>query len=362
MKKIGILTFHWADDFGAMLQAYALKTCIENLGCSVQIIPYSKKDFVGRYWLWPYASFSGKPCGLKGINQYRTFRKNLKHFSFFLTKRSKMRRFRKHFLCHNINTSRIRKLKLSSYDRIFIGSDQVWNPELTVGVNEIYWGNFEKKPDAKVFSYAASIGSDNLSSAEKELISSYVNNFEAITVREKASIPMLRELTSKNVEDMPDPTLLCTKNDWECLYRKKEFSEQPEKYIVLHSTEHNSKMTSYVQKLHEETGFKVIDIREDSPNDPLDFLNIMAHAEYVVTNSFHGTVFSILLERQFVSFSHSNKNTRLKDLLENTGLSDRLSPDHSTETIYSSIDWPSVNFKVDNLREKGITFLQKALV
>lgn len=119
-------------------------------------------------------------------------------------------------------------------------------------------------------------------------------------------------------------------------------------------------MIRYAELLEEKSGKIVRDVRK-APYGPAQFLDAMSEADYVVTNSFHGTVFSILLERQFVVFAHSEKNARLKDLLESLGLSDRLAETHELETIDRSIDWFEVKRNLIALRQNGEKFLSENL-
>lgn len=361
MKKIGILTFYWANDLGAMLQAYALKECLNKQGFDASIIPYSKKEFTGRYLLWPYMSTDGKTCGFKGVGQYSMFKANLKNMDVFYKKKRRMADFRRHFLTDKTPKSDSKRLGLEKYDAILVGSDQVWNPELTIGLDDVYFGNFDKKQNCRVISYAASFGKESLSENEGPALGRLLDeNFYAVSLREKSAVPFTQKVTKKKVVDMPDPTLLCTRENWLELSKRSECSIG-ERYFIYHSTQENNAMKEFASKLSKQTGLKMIDIRRDIPAGPLEFLSLMSKAECVVTNSFHGTVFSILLERPMAVFAHKDKNARLSDLMDNLGLSDRLGFNHEVEDILKPIDWEKVREQLEFQRNKGIDFLKTTI-
>lgn len=364
MKKIGILTFHWADDFGAMLQAYGLKKYLMDHGFDVTMIPYSNNNLEGRYRFLPkHIGYKYRKLFIGDYDIWEMLR-NVKHFRTFVQKRSNMRAFRTKYLTKKRSISKLDKLNTDSFDVIIIGSDQVWNPELTLGLDDAYVGRFPLKENGKVISYAASFGKETLEAKIGEELGACLDRyFAAVSLREKSSIEFLQQYTAKNLIHVPDPTLLNPAEVWKEIIREnkhKKFADDKKGYIVYHGTEFNPNMIRYAELLEEKSGKIVRDVRK-APYGPAQFLDAMSEADYVVTNSFHGTVFSILLERQFVVFAHSEKNARLKDLLESLGLSDRLAETHELETIDRSIDWFEVKRNIIALRQNGEKFLSENL-
>lgn len=357
-KKIGILTFHWADDFGAMLQAYGLKYTLEDMDCKVDVVPYANRNLVGRYWLFCWIGERTDTQKKSGRWNKSRSKSNLKNFSHFHRKRRAMKQFRRKFLTTKAGKSRERFLKLKKYDAIVIGSDQVWNPEITVGIDSMYFGNFAKKSDAKTIAYAASLGKERLEPEDGKHIGALLDkNFDFVSVRENSSIPFLKEYSEKDILAMPDPTLLCNCSVWEKLTCNPGVAEP---FVLFHTTETNEEMLGFAKGLCEKHGLKFINARELAIG-PSGFLWLVEHAEYVVTNSFHCLVYSILFHKCFFIFSHSNKNARLKDLLENTGLTDRIAEHFTDEIALQEPDWAKVDACLLSLQSKGKAFLETVL-
>lgn len=360
-KRLGILTFHWADDFGAMLQTYGLKSYLHGLGYRVEVVPYSNSNLEGRYRFLPkQVAEKNRTCFIGDYNVRKMLR-NIKHFKRFYEKKRNMNYFRRKYLTNNRNSSRPEKLRTELLDVLIIGSDQVWNPELTIGLDPVYMGRVPLKEGARVISYGASFGSEGLTQeAGKELGALLERDFAAISVREKSAIPFLSQFVTKEIVAVPDPTLLADRSVWDCLLqepKREAVRKLPDRYIVYQSTEHNEKMIQFARELGRLYGEPVYDIRR-LPNGPIQFLQMMAGAHFVVTNSFHGTVFATLFEKQFVTFAHSDKNARLRDLLQELGLEDRLAETHEVSRIEKPVCWEQVRSRIRAFQGTGEAFLR----
>lgn len=362
MGKIGILTFHWADDYGAMLQAYGLKSYLETTGNDVTIIPYSNSNLHGRYRFLPkHVGYKYRKLFIGDYDIWEMLR-HVKHFRSFVTKRRNMRTFRCHFLGVKHSTDNINRLQPEKYDSIIIGSDQVWNPEITIGLDPIYTGNFTRSKTCKLIAYAASLGGDKLDEVSMvNLGRSISDEFDAVSLREQTAINSLSAYTDKSLVSVPDPSFLPDATLWyDTINNGVKNSHLPEHYIVLYRTEYNNGMDNYASELAKNKGLPIIDIHRKKYG-PLEFLDAIAHADYVVTNSFHGTVFAIIYERKFIVFSHSNKNARLADLLAGLGLDLRLNNLHEIGDIDGEIDWESVHSKTAVIRQTGRKFLNSQI-
>lgn len=364
---IGILTFHWADDYGAMLQAYALKRYLEKLsGKKVEIIPYAPVKLTGRYWLCPVAGVH-KNGKIQYFFMRSQFRRNISFLRKFLKRRKSMREFRYRYLTRETLIKKADKLFIKNYDWVFVGSDQVWNPEITVGLDDAYIGNV--KENCKFVSYGASFGNDTLSETYCcEFIEAICHNFSAISLREKSAVPFVKSFFHGKVTDVLDPALLLTRKEWEEIGK----ASWKKNYILYVYTEYNKQMVQYLQNLSIKLKKKVIQLTMPWPGQktdwidfeieggPLEYIGFFKNADFVVTNSFHGLVFSVLMEKQFLIFSHSNKNVRIENLVEKLNLKQNLIeygriPDE--EEILKEIDWECVEKLLEKERAHSTIFI-----
>lgn len=370
---IGILTFHWADDHGAMLQAYALKHCLEKAGrAKAEIIPYASVRLEGRYWIFPVI---GREEGNKIKYNFwrRKFTVNMYYLRSFFKRRKQMRAFRRRYLTRGRAVRKADRLSFGKYAFIFVGSDQVWNPEITVGLDDVYIGNVKEKGDCKWVAYGASFGGGSLPAKyEKEFSEAVGRNFTAVSLREKSAVPFVERFFHGNVTDVLDPVFLLGQKEWE------QILELPARqdYILYIYTEYNEQMELYLQELSVELKKKVVQLsmpwqrrRAHWPElaieaGPSEYLGFFKNAAYVVTNSFHGMAFSILMEKKFLVFSHSNKNARMEDLMEKLDLGARLvergrMPAKSEMT--EEIDWKHVKALLDRERRRSVGFIENSL-
>lgn len=370
---IGILTFHWADDYGAMLQAYALKQCLEKAGrTEAEIIPYASVRLEGRYWLVPVIGREVRDK-IKYNFGWRKFTVNMYYPRSFLKRRKQMRAFRRRYLTRGRAVRKADRLSLGKYAFIFVGSDQVWNPEITVGLDDVYIGNIKEKGDCRWVAYGASFGGNSLPAKyEKGFSAAVGRNFTAVSLREKSAVPFAERFFHGNVIDVLDPVFLLGREEWE---RIMELPARQD-YILYIYTEYNEQMELYLQELSMELKKKVIQLsmpwqrrRAHWPElaieaGPSEYLGFLKNAAYVVTNSFHGMAFSILMEKKFLVFSHSNKNARMEDLMEKLDLGARLvergrMPAKSEMT--EEIDWEHVKALLEGERRRSVGFIENSL-
>lgn len=371
---VAILTFHWADDYGAMLQAYALKYCLEKFSKEqVEIIPYSPVRLEGRYWLFPITGREEED-EVRYFFMKSRFKKNISFFFKFLRRRKSMRSFRKQYLTWKPAVRKADMISLKKYSVIFVGSDQVWNPEITVGLDDAYTGNIKEKGDCKCVSYGASFGTDVLPERYHARFKGTVcKNFSAVSLREKKAVPFVKRFFSGYVTDVLDPTLLLERKEWE------QIANLPKQhgYILFVYTEYNKQMVQYIKGLSAQLKKNIIQLsipwtgqETDWVNlklegGPSEFIGFFQNAGYVVTNSFHGTAFSVLMEKNFLTFSHSNKNVRIENLLEKVGLKSRLIERGrvpSKNEILKKIDWICVRKLLEEEKWYSVQFIKKFLL
>ena len=205
---VGILTFHWADDYGAMLQAYALKRQLELLGERAELIPYAPVKLTGRYWLCPVCA-DRRPEGLHYyLNRYMLAR-HLSMGGSFWRRRQKMRAFRRTYLTARPSIRRAADISLAPYKTVFVGSDQVWNPDITVDLDDAYVGGIPRRGDCRLAAYAASLGGNPLLPEDREKLAKCVGGgFSAVSLRERTDADWVEKLIGRPVRDVLDPVLL----------------------------------------------------------------------------------------------------------------------------------------------------------
>lgn len=346
MKKIGIITLHFSINYGAVLQCAALIKKMESLGNKAEAIDYVP-EYLERYWKsWKSPIYACK-CqkAYCGKNVLKTFVKLSKAFWRTLwenrnyierkKKENKFEDFKKKYIpLSRVRFSTAAELNAGQfdYDCMITGSDQVWNPTFTNNkFDEAYFLNFGTSHSKKI-AYAASAGISGNEAFYKQLVEN-TKNLDAISVREKSLAEEMQKAGAKNVVSVIDPTLFLTGSEWEELETPKEGIN--EKYILIYCLAQHEEFVRILDKLHSRMELKIIDIspkgvqgdyiwKHDTTCGPDEFLWYIHHAELVLTNSFHGTVFSVLYEKKFITVADEKTGSRMKDLLYEIHLDDRL--------------------------------------
>ena len=366
MNKVGILTFHCADNCGAMLQAYGLKYYLMEKKMDVEIVNYEPPFMAGRHWWIPYIpSESIVRSLIWGFSGWRT---HLKRGTSFFEQRCNMKRFRKKYLIKKEQKKVIFafQLKYLPYQSYIVGSDQIWNPDITCGLRRAYFGAFKNRNKKKVIAYAASIGSASLPEEYNKEFSELIKYVDSISVREESSIPYIKRFYAKDVLAVPDPVFLLKKKSWE----KIEKLPDEGGYIVVCITEKNNKLLNYVKELSESYGLPVIkiengiemedeDFKVDRTVGPSEYLGYIHKANFVVTNSFHMIAFSIIYQKKFVAFQHSHAGERITNLLKWCELENRLYQDGKKVKIDDTIDWSKVGERVEMSVKTAKQFLRE---
>ncbi len=349
--KVGILTFVNTVNFGASLQAFALQEMIESFGMQAEVIQYVNQDIEN-------AEKNKGKISLKGLLKKFVMGKELKN------KAEKFRVYEeKQIHAGSLLTSQNTVEVNQMYDFFITGSDQVWNTKLT-HTDWTYFLNFVQDNSKKI-SYAPSFGNIPLPEEKYEQTAKYLNEIQALSVREASGAELIHSLTGKNAEVVLDPTLLLAREDWE---RYCEFVPPIKKYILVYFPHDKKKTFAFVDKLKEKTGLPVVYL-SISPRkqagtktiydaSPEEFLGWMLYADYVVTGSFHGTAFSLNLEKQFF-YEPSGKGSRIDNLVHLTGTENR-SIDNA-EVMENIIDYEPVREKLSVEREKSKKWLKNAL-
>ena len=366
MKKIGIITFYRAHNYGATLQAYALEKILEEKEYDVKFINYINYEIDKQYKILKIDKRNILTIFKSIISSIIYFYKNKKRFNNF-----------NNFIKKNLKIvgkyNSVNELKSSppELDCYITGSDQVWNPDITNGLSDAYTLNFG--PDGvNRISYAASIGKSSLGQEDYKTKLSKLNY---ISVREKTAKDLLEPVLNRKIEVVLDPTLLISGEEWEEYFDLR--NNVNEKYILAYYVEENEEYKKIVNELSRKTNLKVINFEKRDKHNyvnfmksaytegPEEFVRLIKNAEYIVTTSFHATVFSILFHKRFFVVPHKTTGSRVTDLIDKLHIKNR---------IYYTVDEfkAYTNYKEDmdytesdeiflDERKKSINFLKKAI-
>ena len=318
--KAGILTFHRANNYGAVLQAAALQKYISDNICECEIINFMPNNAVP-----PKATIIHKILHYvkSGIFLKQTIMSNAsaKKFDDF---RKKYMRISENVYWGDINIDNANL----DYDLLISGSDQIFNTTLT-GNSHAYYLNFTNK--IPKISYASSFGRDDITEEEKNLIKNELPKFRAVSCREGSGVSIIKNLCGINPELVVDPVFLLNRHRWENMVSVKKINK---KYILTYLMEENAEINKLSKDLSQKTGLPVYVIIGGKTKNyfgkkltglgPNDFLSTIKNAEYVITNSFHGTAFSIIFGKKFYCFAHSKRNARLENIMNLIGQKDKL--------------------------------------
>lgn len=360
MKKVAILTIHIGINFGSILQTIASYQTVKQLGYEPIIINYiPERATLKRYIKGAFSS----PA-------------RLARRCIFLPVYLKYHTIYRRYLAHYVELSSpiydtdnfIDKCPKS--DVYLVGSDQVWNSQHNEGFNGRYFFEGVDK-DAYKIAFCSSFGREKIDAEEQTKVKSLLAGFKAISVREDSGVDILNKIGIKS-EQLIDPTFLFTKEIWG-KYASQRIEKEP--YVLVY-TPYNTVNASIIygsaRNLADKYGLKVVTFswkakRESLADrtvlfaDPGDFLSLMLHADYVITNSFHGTAFSINLNKQFWVFQPSAFSTRIESILKLTGLRDRMLMGKITNNDIMRIDYKDINTILESERKKSINFLKNAL-
>jgi hypothetical protein len=327
MKRVGILTFHCAHNYGAVLQCYALQKFLESSGCEVEIIDHQIPSLLDVY----------KPICWRFIYRKNPIKllKNVFHaIRYYLVNRARYNSFNK-FSNQYLNCQPVETIHTNPYDVIIVGSDQVWNPQLTNGYDPFYWGSFGRPKGTKLISYAASMY-DIWSEDQDERVCELLQNFDAISVREeKVQKKIMQVIPGREIRKVVDPIFLLSDEQWTNV---ASIPSEKKAYLLLFQVERVKKSEEIAKRIATDLNLSIIYLsakadRINTPSvvasSPADFVGLFKHASFVVCTSFHGTAFSILLHKQFVSVkTNTPKDARVEGLLDSLGLSKRFISDY----------------------------------
>lgn len=350
--KIEILTYHRAHNYGAVLQCYALKSYLNSLGHSTIVVDYKPSYFHYGLFVW-YKWLS--------INPFKMIKKIKKQCHTFHISKKRYEAF-DHFINDYIAPQKVNLNKEHNDIDIFVfGSDQIWRKN-GESFDPIFWGDFCAAKHAKLISYAASMGRSSLSDAEQYQVSSWLKNFSLILVRENSLKDLLAPLTKMKVEVVVDPTLLLSQQQWDKIAVKPKHKRP---YVLVYQVIEHPSALAIAKEAAKELGADIIEIASKVKSiknehqmifdaSPCEFLGWISSASFVVTTSFHGTAFSIIYRRPFLSIKqHKSSDLRISSILENFNLLDRFVDSNNWTWTHKYLESPNPWTKfIDNSKEQ----------
>lgn len=365
--RIGIITIQKCDNFGADLQAYALGAKLRSLGYDAENIDYlfykhpRHEDGKGE-----------KPIfKLSIVNRAKEFLfpivsalKNLNRRSIIKARRARFAAWTNRYLRCGSEYRSVASLYADPprYDVYMVGSDQVWNPRM--GSNILpYFLDFAPK-NARCVSYAASFGISELPAEAFYKFKQLLRRFSAIGMRERIGGNIVSAMAlGVEVKHVVDPTLLLGAQEWEKVaIRPVEISDEP--FLLLYDLILSEETVALARRWANERGLRIVRVG-DGAYGPGEFVWLFAHAECVVTNSFHGTSFAINNRKPFFSVVPQGMQnvSRIESLLDVLGLSERMIPANDCDCfdLESGIEWKVVSAKLDEIRNESLSFLLRAI-
>ncbi len=253
----------------------------------------------------------------------------------------------------------------SEYEKVCIGSDQIWNPEL----ENFYYSYAQFQDSNKVFSYAPSFGVSEFDKKYLQEIKKGLENVSNISVREEKGADIIKEITGREAEVLVDPTMLLKVEQWNNVLKEPIRKPKKEFVMVYFLGNYSKERRKYIKKFAKENNLEIVelgqvDLKKYFCTDPAEFLYFVKNAKIILTDSFHGAVFSILYSRPFYVLKREDKLTsmssRIETLLKRFELQGRMLKDY-TQEIVLDIDYTHVDEILKGEREKSDKYLRKAL-
>jgi hypothetical protein len=366
--KISVITLHTVKNYGSVLQTYATQSKLEQMGAEVEFVDYWRENNLGKNsinWVLSLSErWNRNPLTrliYKAV-KYPSLWKGTITFGRFVKR-------------HIILTPR-RYLTLSELakdppvaDLYCTGSDQVWNSTWNGGVEKPYFLDYVPE-NKKRIAFAASFGKTELDSKERKTAIPLLQKYSKISVRESSGVRILEKMGISHAVQIMDPTLLLCEKDWKKLTAKRKTRQE---YVLIYQLNPNKDFDNYAKRVAKKKKMRLIRVSTEychafRPGHLVwcpsveNWLSLFYYADFVLTDSFHGTAFSIIFKKQFAVIYPPKYFDRLKNILDLTGLENRVVGDYENfSPIREKIDYRPVNEILARERAKADAFLKEAL-
>lgn len=360
-KRIGIISYNIHCNFtnyGSALQSWALNYVIKKMGYFSKLVDYCPYILKDKDPLNPFKNMWDKDDESRLMCELTmpAIKKNYKKFDGFYNAQFVKT---KPYIPENFNDISV------EVDSFVCGSDTIFCPD-EFGIDDGYYANFSCMKNNAV-AYAASFGDPHFTKEGLETLNGRLKNFKALGLRENLMIPYVKRHTKVPVQKVLDPTLLLRAEDFDKITAEKQLAEP---YVLLYARRYNPKMEVFAEKIASENNLRIVEISLRANNSEKghvmrydagveEFLSLVKHAKFVVTNSFHGMIFSVQFLKPFVIFSREQCDTKIIELLDMFGLSDRMLV--TGEEKYKEIDYAKVHSNLCNARKESLNFLKMEL-
>lgn len=390
--KIGIITFVKCDNYGAELQAYALQKKLNLLGYDAEVVDLEKEQGVLESSFSTYKNAITnryKQFGiLKGTLSIISLIKNklsekIAHKNNIAKINERHKIFERFFNTHIKHSDRfykieeMRHIQSLPYDVMIAGSDQIWNYMQTKYL-DVFFLMMANRWNAKKISYAASFSVNSIPDSKKDLYRNYIKNMDAISVREIDGLDIVKSCSDSNATLVLDPTLLLSRKEWVNYVAKKDYLPDNKKYVVIYTLSGSHYIYTLAKSIAKDLNVEVINIKlgascikeqngiiNITDAGPQEFISIFDHAAYVITDSFHGTAFSINFNIPFTTLLNpvSNINSRALSILKLTNTESRLIYDNGSVKKPDSLNlnYEPINETINKLREYSIKFIKESI-
>lgn len=383
VKKVGVVACYSNYNYGSMLQAYATLVALEKQGYECEFINYQKKPtflekvrfvprFLNKYLMKEKWRLLDKRIR---ISRYSEIKKGDQ------MRKAAFRRFGERYYNGKISDPYVgyKALKTSpdAYDAILVGSDQLWFP---AGLPTNFYNLMFVPENKRKIAYSTSFGVTEIPFYQISRTKQFLNRIDFLSVREKSGQELIKKLTGRDAKVVLDPTLLLSKEEWADAISDTNVIEG--EYIFCYLLGSNEQHRSAVKELAQKTGLRIFDmphIDEFVPGDlefadehlfdvdPAQFVNLIRHAKYVCTDSFHCCVFSIIHHKQFIAFDRysdalmASRNSRIANLCEICGLESRRYKGKVFEQILEDVDFDRAEKNLAEKRKESFEYLREGL-
>jgi len=374
LKKVGIVTICDYKNYGNRLQNYASQETIKSLGFDVRTItniPIQREKLANRKII-KYKSASIKEI-YDSIKRKLILKFNKKSWTELQNQKiNNFKEFTKKYISETeyiISVNNIPLEKLEEFDYFVAGSDQVWNPNYRLG-SSIDFLTFA--PGNKRIAYSPSFGVSEIPEKYKSNYKKWLSEFNHLSVREQAGADIIEELTNRKSPVLVDPTIMLSKEDWLAISRKSPFRPEKNYLLTYFLGERSKKLNKKIKEIAKKNGLVIVNLGDLTDvnryvADPSEFIDYINKSSLFITDSFHGAVFSIILEKPFVVKSRIEKiqsmNSRIDTLLSKFNLNNRKWENimEKSEGDLFKVDYSQMPIILKREREKVIEYLQKAL-
>lgn len=363
MKRIGTVSYNLYYNFtnyGSALSSWALHQVIKTLGYEPVLVDYCPDVLKDKDPLNPYKNMWDQDAEARRMVELSmpAIRINQEKFEKFFTEQ--FTRTSGKYTVGNYDS-----LKIEGLDGFICGSDTIFSPD-EFGLDDGYLANYACMRGHSI-SYAASFGDPHFTEEDYKKLDECIRNFKALGIRENHMIPYLRERTAVPIKCVLDPTLLLDADEYSEIIERCD-SKEP--YLLLYARRYSPQMEAHAERIAKEHGWDIIDISLRATNAEKghemayiagieEFLGLVKNAGYVVTNSYHGMIFSVIFKRPFVVFSREQCDRKITELLQILGLTGQMM--YTGKEIIAEINYDKVHDVIRKEREESLRFLQMGL-